>query len=147
MPWAAGGRLTLTQRREMLEQWERGFDSGAQASYAVIHHDRIAGSCGPHRRVADDGLEIGYWIRSQFTRRGLATAAARALTDAALALPAITHTEIHHDKANVASGRIPPKLGYELIASVPRPQQAPAEIGIECRLRMDRDRWTAASEG
>lgn len=34
------------------------------------------------------------------------------VSDAALALPGINRVEIYHDAANVASGRIPAKLGY-----------------------------------
>lgn len=45
-------------------------------------------------RIGPGGLETGYWVHQAHTRRGLATAAAAALTDAALALPGIDRVEI-----------------------------------------------------
>ena len=75
----------------------------------------------------------------------MATAAARVLTDSAIALPGVTHVESHHDKANVASAGVPRKLGFSLLAEVPDEIEEPAEIGIECRWRMDCQQWL--SEG
>ena len=93
-------------------------------------------------------FELGYWVHPSFARRGLATSAARQLTGAALALHGITHVEIHHDKANVASAGVPRRLGYWLLGEVPDQIQAPCEIGIECQWRMDRERWdTNATRG
>ena len=68
-------------------------------------------------RIGDGGLEIGYWVHPGFTGRGVATAAAAALTEAALALPGIDRVEIHHDILNLASGRVPAKLGYDCVGT------------------------------
>jgi RimJ/RimL family protein N-acetyltransferase len=81
------------------------------------------------------------WVHPHFTRRGLATTAVRLLTDTALTLPGITHVEIHHDKANVASAGVPRRLGFWLLAEVPDEIEAPAEFGVECQWRMDQQRW------
>ncbi len=62
------------------------------------------------------GLEIGYWIHPAFIGRGLATAAARLVTEAAFSVPGIDRVEIHHDRANEISGAIPRKLGFTLSA-------------------------------
>ena len=101
----------------------------------------VAGSCGLHRRLGPSALEIGYWVHPSFTRRGLATTAARALTQAALSLPEITYVEIHTDKANSASARVPQRLGYRLVTERPDDRHAPAEVGIECVWRMEREMW------
>ena len=111
MAWAAEEPLTIAQRRELIIGFERDWRDGG------------------------DG------IHPRYTRRGLATAAARVLTDGALALSRITHVEIHHDKANVASAGVPRKLGFSLVAEVPREIEAPSEIGIECQWRMERQQW------
>jgi RimJ/RimL family protein N-acetyltransferase len=103
---------------------------------------RPRSAAGLHRRIEPDGLEIGYWIHPSFTGRGLATSAARLLTDAAFAVEGITHVEIHHDKANVASAGVPRRLAYRLVAEAPDGIAAPAEIGIERIWRVDRDEWT-----
>ena len=58
-------------------------------------------------RIGPGGLEIGYWVRRAYTRRGIATTAAAALVDQAFRLPGIERVEIVHDELNVASGGIP----------------------------------------
>jgi len=57
------------------------------------------------------------------------SAAARALTAAALALPGITSVEIRCDVANVASASVPRGLGYRLDRVVEDRITAPAEAG------------------
>ena len=101
----------------------------------------VAGSCGLHRRLGPSALEIGYWVHRSFTRRGLATTAARLLTEAAFSRPEITHVEIHTDKANSASAGVPQRLGYRLMAERSDERNAPAELGIECVWRMERKVW------
>jgi ribosomal-protein-serine acetyltransferase len=141
MPWAADEPLTIEQRRELIIGFERDWRDGGDAVLGIFLDGLAVGGCGLHRRIARDGLELGYWIHARFTRRGLATAATRLLTDGAVALPGVTHVEIHHDKANVASAGVPRRLGFSLLIEVPDEIEAPAEIGIECRWRMDREQW------
>lgn len=74
---------------------------------------------------------------------GSAPKAARALTSAALALPGITHVEIHHDRANEASAAIPRRLGYRLVGEAADEPVAPGEVGIEWRWRMTEAEWAA----
>ena len=76
---------------------------------------------------APNGLEIGYWVRSDRTGRGLATSAASALTASALALDGVSRVEIHCDAANRRSAAIPEKLGYRLDRVETRPPTAPGE--------------------
>jgi ribosomal-protein-serine acetyltransferase len=97
-----------------------------------------------HHRLGPRALEIGYWTHPAFVRSGVATRATALLTDAAFMLPEIEHVEVHHDKANRASAGIPRKLGFRLIAEVPDQREAPAEVGIECRWQMTRERWKIA---
>lgn len=73
---------------------------------------RVLGSAGLMARRGPGILEIGYWVRADAVRRGLAGAAAAALTDAGLALPEVAAIEICHDPRNTPSGRIPARLGY-----------------------------------
>ena len=72
-------------------------------------------------------MEIGYWVRSDHTGRGLATAAASALTSSALGLQGVSRVEIHCDAANLGSAAIPDKLGYRLDRVENRPPAAPGE--------------------
>lgn len=143
MAWAAQEPLTLQERRSRIAAFEGEWAAGGDVVLGAFLGDEVIGGCGLHRRIAADGLELGYWIHERFTRRGLATLLAGLLTDVALALPGITHAEIHHDKANVASAGVPRKLGYSLIEEVPDQREAPAESGIECQWRMTREAWSA----
>src|SRR5436305_14955194 len=104
MPWAtpdaADLRSQLVRVAEADELWESGTGfiyvmiarlagpPGPDAPGMVTDPDgEFVGTIGLHRRLADDAVEIGYWTVAAKTRRGYATAAARALTRVALALP------------------------------------------------------------
>jgi ribosomal-protein-serine acetyltransferase len=140
-PWMAfmsGPPLSITARREMLARWERERVAGGDALYGIFMDDAIAGGCGLHRRLGPAALEIGYWVHPSFGRRGVATEAVRPLTGAAFSQPGIAHVEIHHDKANTRSAGVPRKLGFRFVGEEPDEPDAPAEIGIECRWRLER---------
>ncbi len=139
MDWMASEPLTVGEREAMLRDREREWADGGDVILAIRLDDRAIGSCGLHRRIKPDGLEIGYWLHPSFTGRGLATGAVGVLTDAAFGVTGITHVEIHHDKANLASAGIPRRLGYRLVAEAPDEIAAPAELGIERVWRIDRD--------
>jgi ribosomal-protein-serine acetyltransferase len=145
MAWMAREPQPLEQRRAMLAEWERQWADGGDAAYGVFVDGRVAGSCGLHRRLGPQALEIGYWIHVDFVRRGLATSAARLLTDAAFAVPGIESVEIHHDKANVASQGVPRGLGYRLVGEREDGKFAPAELGVELIWRIERAAWRALS--
>jgi ribosomal-protein-serine acetyltransferase len=142
MPWAAKEPLSLDERRELVGGWWRLWDAGDRM-YGMFLGDRVVGGCGLHQRIGPGGQEIGYWVRLSETGRGYATAAARALTDMAFAMPAVTHTEIHHDVANPASGRVPAKLGYARVDDVAHPVEAPGETGVQRIWRVERGDWLA----
>ena len=143
MEWIAAEPQTVAQRRRWILQCERDRAGGGPLILGIFLDGAVAGGCGLHQRVGADGLEIGYWTHPAFLRRGVASTASRLLTVAAFDLAGISFVEIHHDKANVASGGVPRKLGFELVGEAPDPPTAPGEIGIECRWRMDRAVWLA----
>jgi RimJ/RimL family protein N-acetyltransferase len=144
MPWIDQEPLGLDARRAMIGRWEDEWLAGGDLYLGVWIRESVAGGGGLHHRIAPDGLEIGYWIHPNFTRRGLGTAAAWLLTDAALADPGISHVEIHHDLANEASAGIPRKLGFEFVGEVQDEITAPAEVGVEWVWRMERRDWQRA---
>jgi len=137
MAWMAQEPLTIEQRRALIGGWEEERARRGDVYLGVFGHDRVAGSCGLHRRRGPGTLEIGYWIHSALLRQGVATSVAELLTDAALAVPGITRVEIHHDKANRASAAIARRLGYRFVGEGPDERAAPAEVGVDWTWRID----------
>jgi ribosomal-protein-serine acetyltransferase len=138
MPWAAGEPRPVEARAEVIREWERDDSTDA---FGIFLDGELAGACGLHRRIGEGGLEAGYWVRSDLTGRGLGTEAARRLCEIAFSDPGVDRVEIHHDRANVASGRIPAKLGFELVAENRHAPEAPGEEGVELVWRLTRDAY------
>jgi RimJ/RimL family protein N-acetyltransferase len=143
MAWVADEPLPLERRISLINEWGRDWSQGGDVILGSFLDGQIVGGCGLHRRIGDDGLEIGYWTHASFLRRGLGTRVAHALTEAGLAVPGITRIEIHHDKANEASAGIPRGLRFEWLGEAENEPAAPAEIGVEWRWRMDKATWDA----
>jgi RimJ/RimL family protein N-acetyltransferase len=80
-------------------------------------------------RIGPSAVELGYWVHIDFTRQGHATACARALTQAALALSDVVRVEIHTDEANAISAAIPRRLSYRLDRVDELPPELPAHSG------------------
>ncbi len=129
LPWIAHEPLTLEARSAMVADWEAQRLAGGDATYGVWQDDQLVGAVGAHRRIAPDGLEIGYWLRPEAQGRGTMTAVVTALSAALSELPGITHLEIRHDEANTRSAAIPGRCGYRLVGREPRTAEAPAETG------------------
>jgi RimJ/RimL family protein N-acetyltransferase len=144
MPWAAEEPKPRAERLAMIESWEAERRAGTGEYLGVWLDGVVAGSCGLHRRIGPGGVEIGYWIHPAHVRRGLATEVARRLTATAFADPATDRVEIHHDRANVASGGVPAKLGFEHVGDAPQAREAPGEEGVERVWRLTRAAWEAA---
>ncbi|WP_405014010.1 GNAT family N-acetyltransferase; N-acetyltransferase [Kitasatospora sp. NBC_01539] len=131
MPWAKAAP-TMDQTVEMSRAGEEVWDTGTDFMYVLgtdAEPDGVLGAFGLHGRIGPGALEVGYWIADTHTGRGLATAGARALTAAALALPGISRVEIHCDEANLASAAVPRKLGFRLDRVEDALVTAPSETG------------------
>jgi RimJ/RimL family protein N-acetyltransferase len=143
MPWAAEEPRPVADRLELIRRWERERAEGGDQSFGIFVDGAVAGACGLHRRVGPGGLEIGYWVRTRDTGRGIGTEAARRLCAIAFADSGTDHVEIHHDRANAASGRIPAKLGFSRIAERPVAPETSGEAGVEVIWRLTRAAWEA----
>ena len=138
MPWATDD-YGLAEATSYMQQCEKDWTAGAAFPYLILASGQPAGSAGLMARIGDGGMEIGYWVHPDFTGRGVATSAAAALTEAAFALPGIDHVEIHHDVLNLASGRVPEKLGFSPVGTVaPRFTPAPGDSGTTQIWRISR---------
>jgi RimJ/RimL family protein N-acetyltransferase len=141
MDWAAQEPMALEARLELIHRWERDWLAGGDLVLGIFEDGQIVGGTGMHQRIGPGGIEIGYWVHPAHLRQGIASTASELVTAAAFSLPQIDRVEIHHDKANVASAAVPAKLGFTLVKEYSRPVSAPAEIGIGCDWRMERDEW------
>ncbi len=85
-----------------------------EGTWAVEVDGVAAGTVSLHRGRADEGCgaEIGYWIGEPFWGRGIATAAVRAATEAALAEPGLYRVFAAVFAWNPASMRVLEKAGY-----------------------------------
>jgi len=139
MAWATAD-YSPDSAADFVARCEANWADGEAFQYAIYMDGEPVGSAGLMARIGSGGLEIGYWVHPAWTGRGVATSAAAALTDAALALPSIDRVEIHHDVFNPASGRVPAKLGFTFITEVPTDPAmiAPSDSGTSRVWRITR---------
>lgn len=144
MAWAADEPLPLETKESVITRAAQQWDAGEDYMYTITpagDDHTIIGGTGLHPRIGPGGLEIGYWVRADRTRCGVATAAARLLTAAALRLDGIDRVEIHHDRANIASAAVPRRLGFRFVDERPDEIRAPGDEGVEWQWRMDAQTW------
>ncbi len=141
MPWAAFEPLPLGDRVKLIRGWDDEWRAGKDVVFGVFLDGVVIGGAGLHQRIGPNGLEIGYWIHVDHLRRGYASEVSVALTDLAFTVEGIERVEIHHDRANVASGSVPRSIGYAFVGEKPDPRDAPGEEGVDCTWVMSKDRW------
>jgi len=131
MPWALDEPQTVDEKIELLRRFRGQFDLDQNFVYGVFSLDEseVVGGTGLHPRVGDGGLEIGYWVSAAAVGRGYATELSAALTRVAFALRDVDRVHIHVDPENVASARVPRKLGFVEEATLRRrlPPRRPGE--------------------
>jgi RimJ/RimL family protein N-acetyltransferase len=154
----------VSESHEELRQWlgwaneERGaqaaflaatalaWDRGERFEYVVESlAGELLGSVGLMRRIGPGGLEIGYWVHSSHTGRGIAKLAAAKLSSAAFELPWVDHVEIHHDKANLRSGAVPSGLGFELVEEIDKERLGRSDSGRDLIWRLRREEFAASA--
>jgi len=142
MPWVALEPTTLAEREELLRRWTTTGPTAGSIPTDVPERPRRRGA-GLMRRIAANGLEIGYWVHPASRERVCDSCGASA-DDHRVEPSGVSHIEIHHDKANVASGRVPLKLGFEMVGDKRVKPAAPGESGLSCVWRVGRSSWAAS---
>jgi RimJ/RimL family protein N-acetyltransferase len=141
MVWAVPQNATAAAQRERLAAMQWHDDSDWDY---VMHHpasDLVIGGCSLMHRGGPGKLEIGYWVHVDHGHRGVATDAARLLTDAGLEM--VPMVVIRCDAGNVASAKVPERLGYRLAAIDSDHLDVPAATGKV--MRWQREGPTRAS--
>jgi RimJ/RimL family protein N-acetyltransferase len=145
-PWMAWARepATETAMATFFAAAEELWDQRRDFGYTIVAADgeAVLGGCGLHGRLGPAGLEIGYWIHVDHIGRGLATAAARGLTEAAFTIPGIERVRIQCEDTNVRSARVPEKLGYRY-QGTSVPADGPCEGRPTQVWLVERSEWVA----
>lgn len=110
--WATDD-YSLDSAHEYMDRVARNWAEKSSFSYAItLPGGEAIGAASLMTRMGPGVLEIGYWVHSDFTGRGYATAAAAALTEVALSLDGTDKVAIRHDARNRASARVAERAGY-----------------------------------
>ncbi len=144
MGWAQNSGPEMS--REFLERTEREWVARESFQYSMRlpGEATMVGSCGLMARIGEGALEIGYWVAVDQVGRGFATLSAAGLTDVGFSLAGIDRIEIHHDRANVVSERVPARLGFTRLREQAVEPTSPAETGTHVIWAMSRETWAAS---
>jgi ribosomal-protein-serine acetyltransferase len=116
--WAAAGVPSLVQFERTVAARDADFVAGTGFEYVLreCSTGQIVGGAGGDLSLNREAVEIGYWVRSDRTGRGYATAAATALTSLSFDVFAdIGRVEVRMDDGNGASRLIATRLGFTRI--------------------------------
>ncbi|NUR60595.1 MAG: GNAT family N-acetyltransferase [Catenulispora sp.] len=130
MPWCTEP-IELADQRAFIERSAEQWASGSAFNWFVVDAGgAVIGSVSIVDRIGPGGVEVGYWLRTDATGRGVMTRAAAWVTDIALSLPGVDRVEIHCDAANTRSANVARRLGFRLAHTVTAEPTAPGESGL-----------------
>ena len=116
MDFAKEEPLPLQHKIDKIEKWEKAFVENSKYTYGIFIGNKLLGNCslytGKYNKTTGSVLELGYWIRASEINKGIATIATLALLKIAFEYIKIERVEIHLYKKNIASSKIPEKLGF-----------------------------------
>jgi RimJ/RimL family protein N-acetyltransferase len=112
--WAAEEPTPLPVLAARLAGYAEDFQEGRRWRYAVVERrtGHLLGGASLHPYPGPGALEVGYWVRSSQHRRGIAGAAAAALTRHAFRAHGVDRAEIWCDPGNVPSASVARALGF-----------------------------------
>jgi RimJ/RimL family protein N-acetyltransferase len=134
MPWIKFEPQSVTQREALIKTWNEAWEDRTEFVMGIFLGDQVVGGTGLHLRGDVNTVEVGYWIHVDYIGKRIATRMSRALTETAFAIwPEIDTVVIVHDAANIASGKVPARLGFEHVFTGQREPEAPGESGVMYR--------------
>lgn len=140
MAWVANEPLTLAERTDLIERWTEAWARGDdEVMLGIWHGDEVVGSTGLHGRGWPDGVEIGFWVAADRQRQGIATQVSAALARMVFAETDLEAVYLANDIENLASRRVPEKLGFTHLGTAPTERAlAPADTSMDDRWRLAR---------
>lgn len=142
LAWAMTPADEATQR-EVQARFDDRWAARTEVSWTIVEGGEIRGMLGLHRRGGPDELEIGYWLSTAATGRGLMTEGCTMACDVAFSTEDVDAVEIVHDAANLRSEAVPARLGFRRVGAYTSPAHAPRETGVKVRWRVERAAWCA----
>ena len=122
MVWAAEP-AAVDQQAVRLAVVAEGFAVGGDAGYTITVDDQVAGVVGVHDRLGDPrAREIGYWLRTSCSGRGVMTGAVAAMLDV-LAGAGIERVVIKCDERNERSAAVARRAGFTHVDTVDDPNR------------------------
>lgn len=113
MPWATE-RYSVEDAREFIRRQIRQYAEDMGFATLIFFRGRVAGSIGYNQiDWSNRKADIGYWLGSEFTGRGLMTKCCRALVEHAFRELRLNRVEIFCAVENRRSRRIPERLGFK----------------------------------
>jgi RimJ/RimL family protein N-acetyltransferase len=144
LPWADHVPEVAETRAHLTEQ-QRKFEAGSDCTLSLWLRTtgEFVGSSGLHPRPAETSRrEIGYWVRTSHTGRGLATEAVVAIAGTGFDALGLTAIEIRAFERNLASQRVAERAGFRRDALLDDgrldPDGRPSRTVVYVRRRDDR---------
>ena len=111
MPWCTE-EYSLADSVAWIETTKVGHADGSMHQFAIIVDGTFAGGCGIGQlNQLNLFANLGYWVRTTMTGRGIAAAAARQLASWAFATTRLNRLEIVVAVDNLRSHRVAEKVG------------------------------------
>ena len=112
MPWVHP-EYSIAESHSWLDVQVPAFDAGTAFEFAIVSATGdYLGGCGINQiDRANNRANLGYWVRSSATRRGVATTAARLVREWAFENTSLMRLEIVVAAGNAASHRVAEKAG------------------------------------
>lgn len=112
MPWCHS-EYAISEARDWVGRQIAAFEARDEFHFAIVTGDQqIAGVCGLNGINRENRLaNLGYWVRSSHSRRGIATRATRLLADWAFQNTDLNRLEILVAIRNHSSLRVAAKVG------------------------------------
>ena len=128
LPWVETDNRDLAQCVYNIERFRRARTADGAEDFVLGVFDRatgaVIGGSGYHRlETPGHQAEIGYWVRPDRHGQGLCTEFVRGLLDWGFSAPSaggwgFRRIEVHCAAANIASRRVPEKVGMKLEAQL-----------------------------
>jgi RimJ/RimL family protein N-acetyltransferase len=130
MPWSRFEPQTLPEKVDLVRHFRGAFDADLDYIYGIFSSEsRYLGGTGFHQRGGPGSLEIGYWVRADATRQGIATESTAVLTRVAIDLCGAHRVDLQIDPANDLSQGVPRKLGFVYEGTLRRRLEPPTGEG------------------